>query len=121
MYVIADPDALSRNDAMFVIDAQSFGAIVDGLRVVGPVTGAFGVSGAASEKRRIGQQITAPRSARWNRVPPWLGGGFLFRAGSALYASEAFDGPLRPLVSISAGISQISFGPKGRARPRQRW
>ena len=98
IYVIADPDALARGGAL-LLDATSFGAVVDGQRVIGPIPSAFGVPGA--DKRRMGREITSPPITAVDRIPPWLGGGFLFHSTSALYTSEVFDGPLRPLVSIS--------------------
>ena len=60
----------------------------------------------------MGKEIPEPALTSVDRIPSWLGGGFLFRAGGALYASEAFDGVLRPIVTIPA-VSRDALGPRG--------
>ena len=39
------------------------------------------------------------------RIPAWLGGGFLFRTHNVLFRSDAFDGPLTPIVSVPSGVT----------------
>ena len=57
-------------------------------------------------------------------VPARLGGGFLFRANGALYASESFEGLLRPVVSLPADVADVSFASHAalvRADSGERW
>lgn len=111
-YVIPDPDALSPGTAL-AIDGGSFGAVLDGVRVVARADGTL-----------VAGDDAATRLARVQRVPPWLGGGFLFRSNDALYASSAFDGPLRPIAAFPSAIARVSFGPKSalvRAHDQQQW
>ena len=58
------------------------------------------------------------------RVPSRLGGGFLFRARSSLYAGASFEGLLRPVAAFPAEVEDVSFAPKGalvRAESGERW
>ena len=84
-YTIADPDALPAGTAI-AVDAGAFGVLVEGSRVI-----------VRGEDLRLAKDVTDKALLAVNRVPPWLGGGFLFRTASALYASETFDGALRPI------------------------
>lgn len=90
-----------------------FGALVDGVRAVvdgGPL-------------RFAGEVAPSPLTHAM-RLPAWLGGGFLFRAGAALYTTASFEGPLRPLVSLPGSVQAIALGPKGlfvRGGNGERW
>jgi hypothetical protein len=81
--------------------ADVLGVILDGLRVVTAGAGA-----------RSAREVTDPPLVGVERVPRWLGGGFLFRSTTALYLADAFDGPLRPVVTLPAPIEKLSFGPR---------
>lgn len=79
---------------------DSFGAIVNGLRVVqvGRVTHA-----AAQE--------TSPPLQDALKLSASLGGGFLFRSKNALFVGATFDGPLRPLIGFLTDIESLKVGP----------
>lgn len=100
-FVIGDPDGLPAGTAA-VLDASSYGALIEGVRVV--------VRGA--EPHLCADPLDG-HIASFERVPAWLGGGFLFRARSALYAAATFDGPLRALRGFAESVSAVSFGPRG--------
>jgi hypothetical protein len=92
---------------------EELGVLLDGVRIV-----------SVAGQTRAANQVTEPPLATADRIPGWLGGGFLFRSRTAIYRSETFDGALSPLVSFSAEISAVSFGPKSalvRAADGERW
>jgi hypothetical protein len=111
-YVVGDP---ARPNALSVLPAgdDATGVALEGVRFVlrrSQVTASRDVA-------------EAPIQGAW-RVPARLGGGFLFRAKGALYASETFDGLLRPVVSLPAEVAAVFFGPKAalvRAESGERW
>ena len=94
-YLLADGPAFVR-----VEGTDSFGAIVNGLRVVqnGPIA-------------RIAAEETAPPLLKATKLPNPLGGGFLFRSKNALFSSPTFDGPLKPVCGFMADIDDVSMGP----------
>src|SRR5438067_461001 len=85
-YVLADPDHLPRGSAI-ALEAGSLGVLVDGARIV-----------ARPGEMRTSKDLVDGHLVGVDRVPPWLGGGFLFRARDTLYLSDAFDGALRPVA-----------------------
>lgn len=123
-YVVADPPTPAKSAAASgeTGDVHAFtslgklegdGVIVEGLRVV-----------LAGARMRAAKQVTEPALVGAARLPPALGGGFLFRSSTALYTSDAFDGELRPLVSFPAMIASVSFGPRAmlvRTLSGERW
>lgn len=70
------------------------GVIVSGLRV----------SARGEQSRDV-----APLSGG-ARVPPHLGGGFLFWGSRALYAAKTFTAPLQPVFSLPTPPKKVSFG-----------
>jgi hypothetical protein len=111
-YVIGDPTRPSALTLLPLADGAS-GVILEGQRfTLGP--------GAARAATDVAE---APLAGAW-RVPKRLGGGFLFRERGTLYASAAFEGPLRPVVALPAEVAQVSFGPTAalvRADDGERW
>jgi hypothetical protein len=99
-YTIADPDALPKGTAI-ALDGGAFGVLLDGSRVV-----------VRGDDLRLAKDVSAARFTSVDRVPAWLGGGFIFQTGSALFASETFDGALRPVTVTPEGSSRAAFGPK---------
>jgi hypothetical protein len=77
------------------------GAIVDGVRVImnGP-------------RARMAKDVADPALVGAHKIPAWMGGGFLFRSSQALYVADAFDAPMRPLVSFPNEIDDVRFAPK---------
>ena len=99
------PGAIDRGDVQ--------GMILDGVRLV-----------TAGGAVRAARDVADPALVSADRVPTWLGGGFFFRSGTAIYASATFDGPLRAVVTMPAQIEKVSFGPKFalvRATNGERW
>jgi hypothetical protein len=110
--VVGDPVRASSLTVLPLGD-DGAGAMLEGVRFV--------VRG--SQVRVAGDVSDPPLQAAW-RVPARLGGGFLFRAKGILYASESFDGLLRPVVSLPAEVADVSFAPKAalvRAESGERW
>jgi hypothetical protein len=111
-YVVGDPARPSSLTLVPLAD-EGTGIILEGVRFV--LRGAL-----ARTSRDVGD---AQLQAAW-RVPASLGGGYLFRARAILYASESFEGLLRPVVTLPAEVSSLSFGPKSvlvRADSGERW
>jgi hypothetical protein len=111
-YVVGDPLRGSSLTVLPVGD-DAAGVTLEGLRFV--------VRGSQVHVARDASD--PPLQAGW-RVPARLGGGFLFRGRGALYASESFDGLLRPVVNVPSDIASVSFGPKAallRAESGERW
>jgi hypothetical protein len=111
-YVVGDP---ARPSALTLIalGPEDSGVLLEGQRFA----------------LRAGRVVSArdvadsPIVSGW-RVPARLGGGFLFRAHAALYASDTFEGLLRPVVALPAEVTQVSFGPSAalvRADSGERW
>ena len=100
-YALGDPDALPKGTAL-ALDGGAFGAVIDGSRLL-----------ARGEDFHLAKDVTASPILGVERVPAWLGGGFLFRTASALYTSDTFDGALRAAAAIESGVTRVSFGPKG--------
>jgi hypothetical protein len=89
------------------------GVVLEGLRVV-----VHGVDVRAAK-----DVADVPIQSAW-RVPARLGGGYLFRARGALYASDAFDGLLRPVVTLPADVAEVAFASKAalvRSDTGERW
>ncbi len=111
-YVLGD--IASRAFVAVPLDrADVLGVIHDGLRVVSTGGGT-----------RSAREVAEPTLVAAERVPRWLGGGFLFRSATALYLADTFDGALRPLVTLPSSIERVSFGPKFalvRASSGERW
>jgi hypothetical protein len=99
-YTIADPDALGRG-TVIALDGGAFGVLLDGSRVL-----------VRGDDLRLAKDVTAARLVSVDHVPAWLGGGFLFHTATALFASDSFDGALRPVAAIAEGSGRVSFGPK---------
>lgn len=99
-YTLADPDALPGGSAI-ALEVGALGVLLDGARVV-----------VRGDDLRIARDVTSTKLVAVDRVPAWLGGGFLFRTGTGLYASDAFDGALRPVAAIQEGAARLAFGPK---------
>lgn len=119
MYVLGDSQSWrgggARTLAVVALGGTSegVGAIQDGLRIVASASG-----------YRAAAETTDPPLVGGRRLPPHLGGGFLFETSNALYTSPTFDGPLRPLVTLPDEINTISFGPQGilvRGNEGGRW
>ena len=111
-YVVGDPIAGSGLSTV-ALDDEETGIILDGRRLV--------ARGAAT---RSSSDVAVPPIVAVDRIPPFLGRGFLFRNRAAIYSSDSFDGPLRPLASVPAEIYSISFGPRSalvRATDGERW
>jgi hypothetical protein len=99
-YVIAEPGGSVR--AVTPLPSESAtGVMLDGLRIVvrGPLM------------RAAKEVAEAPLIAAYT-VPQRFGGGFLFRTRNAIYASDTWDGALKPIVSTPSDIVDVSFGPK---------
>jgi hypothetical protein len=112
-YVVADP-ARAGSLAVLSLAPDAAGVVLDGAR--------FALSPGQIRVSRDVADGGAIQSA-W-AVPRRLGGGFLFRAKDALYASDAFDGLLRPVAAFPADVSEVWFGPQGalvRAISGERW
>ncbi len=111
-YLVGDPARVSALTLMPLGPDES-GVIIEGFR--------FALrAGAARAARDVAD---TPIQSGW-RVPARLGGGFLFRTRNALYASETFDGLLRPVVALPSEVIQVSFGPSAtlvRADTGERW
>jgi hypothetical protein len=105
----ARPSALT----LMPLGSDESGVILEGFR--------FALrAGAVRPARDIAD---TPIQSGW-RVPVRLGGGFLFRTRNALYASDTFDGLLRPIVALPSEVIQVSFGPSAalvRADTGERW
>ena len=111
-YVLADPESLPPAHVV-AIDEGTLGVVIDGARTL---LSPAGVS--------VARELTNPPLTGVLRIPPWLGGGFLFQTASSLYTSDTFDGPLKPLVGFPASIQVPTFGPKGlfvRGGLGERW
>jgi hypothetical protein len=111
-YVVGDP---ARPSAMGVLGVgdDATGVTVEGVRFVLRGT----------EVRASRDVADPPVQGGW-RVPSRMGGGYLFRAKSALYASDAFDGLLRPVVTFPSDVAAVSFAPKAalvRSDTGERW
>ncbi len=98
-YVVGDP---ARPTALTLLPLAggASGVILEGQR--------FALRGSGVQAAR--DVADPPLVSGW-RVPARLGGGFLFRASAALYASDTFYGLLRPIVAVPGGVTQVSFGP----------
>jgi hypothetical protein len=99
-YTLADPDTLARGTAI-ALDGGAFGVLLEGSRLV-----------VRGDDLRIAKDLTAARLTSVDRVPAWLGGGFVFQTATALFASETFDGALRAVAATPEGSARVSFGPK---------
>lgn len=109
-YALADLDARPPGTTI-ALDQGSFGLVLDGTRAVLRDGLVSLVPGAVGPSTRV------------EAIPSWLGGGFLFHDGQALYRAAAFDGPVQPLIALG-GLSRISFGPKAallRGSAGDRW
>jgi hypothetical protein len=108
-YVLADLERLSSHTAL-ALDGDGFGAVLGKTRVV-----------SQGGTVRFVPEVTEAFVERVERAP---GGGFLFFAHGAVYASDTFDGPLRPVVALADNVSRVWFGPKGmlvRSNAGERW
>jgi hypothetical protein len=111
-YVVGDPARASTLTVVPVGD-DAMGVVLEGVRFVlrGPTV------------RTSRDVAEAPLQSAW-RVPSRMGGGFLFRAHTALYATESFEGLLRPVVALPADVADVSFAPKAalvRSEAGERW
>ena len=118
-YLVADPigrgaGASASTRAVTPLGkTEGTGVIVDGLRVV--LTG---------PRMHAAKDVADPALVSAERLPASMGGGFLFHSSTSLFTSDAFDGPLRPLVAFPDAIAQVSFGPRAilvRAQNGERW
>jgi len=111
-YVLADIESLPPAKVVTIGDG-ALGVVIDGARTL---LSPGGVS--------VARELTNPPLTGVLRIPAWLGGGYLFQTSSSLYTSEAFDGPLKPLVGFPVNIQPPAFGPKGlfvRGVSGERW
>ncbi len=111
-YVVAEGTGTS-SAARLELANDERGIILDGRRLV--------VSAASA---RAASDVTVPPLVAADKIPAFLGGGFLFRSRSSLYESDTFEGPLRPVASFPADLYEVSFGPTAalvRASDGQRW
>jgi hypothetical protein len=111
-YLLADPDAQPKGTAI-ALDDGAIGILAEGSRL-------WTKGGAV----RVAGDLVGGTLSGVERIPSWLGGGFLFRTHDGLYRAETFDGPLAALVGIPSGVSRLSFGPTGalvRSNAGQRW
>jgi hypothetical protein len=111
-YVVGDP---VRPSALTVLPLgeDAMGVVLEGVR--------FALRG--SQVRASHDVADTALQSAW-RIPARLGGGFLFRAHGALYASESFEGLLRPVVTVPSEVADVSFAPRGalvRADSGERW
>ncbi len=95
--------------------AQTGGAS-SALRISLPSGGvAFLSSGARVVLDKTGKLVGMAKRTesliRADAIPEWLGGGFLFTAGDALFRSHDFLGDLEPLAASSSGFVAVTFGP----------
>jgi hypothetical protein len=111
-YVVGDP---VRPNTLTVVPVgdDAMGVVLEGVRFVlrGPTV------------RTSRDVVDVPLQSAWP-VPARMGGGFLFRARTALYASESFEGLLRPVVALPADVADVSFAPKAalvRSEAGERW
>jgi hypothetical protein len=116
-YVLADPYSLPPTLAVPLDNNESFGVVLEGIRLV-----------AGRDGARKAPSVAHARLTRVDRIPARLGGGFVFAGGAALYRSDSFEGPLTPLAALSErnpiSIKHVSFGPKGalvRESSGHRW
>jgi hypothetical protein len=108
-YVVAD----ATGKDVISLGKDGMGVIVDGLRVV-----------VASGQMRVGKDLADPPLVGGQKLPAWMGTGFLFHSTTSLYVAETFDGPLKPVVSFPTEIDDVRFGPKYalvHASSGQRW
>jgi hypothetical protein len=111
-YVVGDPVRPAAVSVLPLGDDET-GVTLEGVRFV--LRG-----GQVRTAHDVGE---APVQQGW-RVPARLGGGFLFRAKGTLYASDSFDGLLRPVVSLPSDVATVFFGPHAalvRAESGERW
>ena len=100
---IVVPDVTGQTAATATpLDASSFGALMDGWRVV-----------VRGTEVRVASDPLDGHITGFDRLPVRLGGAFLFRARAALYVAATFDGPLRPLRGFAENVGSVSFGPRG--------
>lgn len=108
-YVVADASGKS----VVGLGKDGVGVLVDGLRVV--LTGG---------SMRVGKDLADPPLVSGEKLPAWMGPGFVFWSTTSIYLAETFDGPLQPAVGFPSEIDEIRFGPKYtlvRANSGQRW
>jgi hypothetical protein len=111
-YVVGDP-ARANTLTVVPVGDDSMGVVLEGVRFVlrGPTV------------RTSRDVADVPLQSAW-RVPARMGGGFLFRARAALYATESFEGLLRPVVALPADVADVSFAPRAalvRSEAGERW
>jgi hypothetical protein len=113
-YLLADPPPRAQTSAHIALGkGEGIGGIVDGLRVV-----------SSGGVLRAAKDVAEPPLTAVERIPQWLGGGYLFRSPSALYRAETFEGALQPIATLPATVHRISFGPKTmlvRCENGERW
>jgi hypothetical protein len=114
-YVLAEPMGKNQSQSSFLAlgKGEGIGAIVEGLRVI-----------SSPWALRAAKEIADPMLVAVERVPPWLGGGFVFWGNKALFHSDAFDGVLTPIATLPTSIHAVSFGPKSmlvRCDNGERW
>jgi len=111
-YVVGDPVRPNTLTVLTVGD-DAMGVVLEGVRFVlrGPTV------------RTSRDVADVPLQSGW-QVPARMGGGFLFRARATLYASESFEGLLRPVVAFPADVADVSFASKAalvRSEAGERW
>jgi len=111
-YVVGDPVRASSLSVLPIGD-DATGVILEGVRFV-----------LRGSQVRTSHDI-ADMVLQWALpIPARLGGGFLFRAHTSLYASDSFDGLLRPVVAFPTDVADVSFAPKAalvRTESGERW
>ncbi len=111
-YVLGDPPKATPL-TLVPVGPDANGVIIEGHRFLMR-------AGTVTEARDVSEP---PVQAAW-AVPSRLGGGFLFKAHDALYASATFEGLLRSVVTVPSAITHVSFGPTAvlvRAESGERW
>ncbi|HSO30984.1 MAG TPA: hypothetical protein VLT33_00670 [Labilithrix sp.] len=112
-YVVADPSARGNVVALALGGGASLGLVVDKTRIV-----------IGRGEPHVGVDLPDQPIAGAARIPGRFGGGFLFWTDTAVYRSDAFDGPLKPIAKTPDSIQVISFAPKFllvRTRNGERW
>lgn len=108
-YLVAD----AAGKAVVPLDKDGVGVLVDGLRVV-----------VAGGSMRVSKDLADPPLVAGQKVPAWMGAGFVFWSSTSIYLAETFDGPLQPAVGFPSEIDEVRFGPKYtlvRASSGQHW
>jgi hypothetical protein len=101
-YIVSDPGQRGGNVVTLQLPSGMLGMVVDKTRIV-----------VARGEPRVGADVTDETIKKAAQIPQRLGGGYLFVTDSVLLRSETFDGSLKPIARLPAGVTDFSFAPKG--------